>query len=130
MALLWSGTLCADVVLGFHMGMGGAGQYSWGGTLENVGPVATGPLFVVITPIDEHCRPGPLTFQSIAPLVAGEQRQVRVPLAIERLHHYRVVLQAYDQQGFVLPTVDATQGVQDSRVKAQRHYCEQLSEGG
>lgn len=125
-ALLWSGALCANVVLSFHMGMGGAGHYSWGGTLENLDPVATGPLFVVITPVDEHCRPGPLAFQSIAPLAPGEQRQVRVPLTVNNLHHYRVLLQAYDAQGFPLPSQDATQAVQDKRLSEQRRQCAQF----
>lgn len=128
MALLWSGALCADVVLSFHMGIGGAGHYSWGGTLENRDRVATGPLFVVITPVDEQCRPGPLAFQSITPLAAGEQRQLRVPLAVSSLHHYRVVLQAYDQQGFALPSQDATREVQDKRLPDQHRQCAQRRE--
>lgn len=129
-ALLWSGALCADVVLSFHMGMGHAGDYSWGGTVENQGHAATGPLFVVITPVDERCRPGPLAFQSIAPLAPGEQRQVRVPLAVSRLHHYRVALQAYDQQGFALPSQDATEAVQARRQGEQHRHCAQWREGG
>lgn len=114
----------ASVVVLFHMGLGGEGRFAWGGSIENRTTTTTGPVVVAITPIDGSCKVGAVSTFLLPRLRPNEKRQVRVPLNVTSLHHYRVLVQAYDAQGFALTTADLSQAVLDARAAEEHQFCD------
>lgn len=114
----------ASVVVSFHMGLGGEDRFAWGGTIENKTTTTTGPVVVAITPIDGSCKVGAVSTFLLPELGPNEKRQVRVPLNVTSLHHYRVLVQAYDTQGFALTTADLSQALLDARVTEEHQFCD------
>jgi hypothetical protein len=105
------------------MGLWKGGHYYWGGSIENKTDKATGPVIVAIVPIDERCRVGVVSTSLVSSLAANEKKKLYVPLIVKNFHHYRVLLQAYDAQGFRLKTADLHQEVLDSRIEEERKFC-------
>lgn len=114
----------ASVVVSFHMGLGGEGRFAWGGTIENRTTTTTGPVVVAIIPIDGSCKVGTVSTFSLPQLGPNEKRQVRVPLNVTSLHHYRVLAQAYNAQGFALTTADLSQAVLEARAAEEHQFCD------
>lgn len=122
------GNVCwaaAELHLQFHMGLGSRQNMMWGGTVANTGSTPNGPAFIVITPVDEHCKVASPVLYSLPSIAPGAQQNVRIPLSMGGLHHYRMTLQAYDMQGFMIPFIDDNAAVLVSREKEEVAYCKQ-----
>lgn len=113
----------ADVHLQFHMVAGNGQRFFIGGTLANTGDAPVGHGYLVATLIDDRCRVSGSVLQAFGPLAAGQSSQFRIPLSVTGLHHYRLAVKAFDEQGFAVPAVDDNQAVLDGRLDAERIYC-------
>lgn len=118
----------ADVSLLFHLVAGGEGRYFIGGTLANRGDLPVGHGYLVATLVDKRCRVTGSLMQPFGPLAAGQSIQFRIPLSGSALHNYRLVVQAFDEQGFAVPVVDDNQAMLDSRLEEERAYCRQQAQ--
>lgn len=129
---LWFGTggawAAADVHLQFHMVVGDGQRYFIGGSVVNSGDAPVGHGYLVATLVDKRCQVTGSLLQPFGPLAAGQQIQFRIPLGGTGLHHYRLALQAFDDQGFAVPAVDDNQAVLDGRLEEERAYCRQQAQ--
>ncbi|EAA7556472.1 hypothetical protein A2I42_28110 [Salmonella enterica] len=112
----------AGMHLRFHMILSDGKQYTLALTVENAGKVRMTRGYVVVTPVDTRCRVMPSQMLSLPALAAGEKQTVRFPLNVT-LHHYRLQMQAFDEEGFDIPFADDNAGVLSERLQAQRDWC-------
>lgn len=110
------------VHLRFHMIFSDGQQYALALTVENTGQVRMAQGHVVVTPVDTRCRVMPSRMLSLPALAAGEKQTIRFPLN-GTLHHYRLQMQAFDDEGFDIPFTDDNAGVLSERLPAQHDWC-------
>lgn len=112
-----------ELHLSFHMGGSSAGQGFVGGTLVNNGdaPVAHG--YVVVTLLDEQCRPLKSVMESFSNIAVGEERGFRVPVE-GGLKRYRLLsIKGFDAEGFEITAVDDNEAILKAREAEERAYC-------
>lgn len=110
------------VHLRFHMILSDGQKYSLALTVENTGQVRMAQGHVVVTPVDTRCRVMPSRMLSLPALAVGEKQTVRFPLS-GTLHHYRLQMQAFDDEGFDIPFTDDNAGVLSERLPTQHDWC-------
>lgn len=116
--------LDGGVHLRFHMILSDGQKYALALTVENAGKVRMAQGHVVVTPVDTRCRVMPSQMLSLPALATGEKQTVRFPLN-GTLHHYRLQMQAFDDEGIDIPFIDDNAGV----LPAQHDWCRTVSDG-
>lgn len=79
---------------------------------------------VVFTPIDNTCHVQPSQLLRLVALAPGKKETFRFPLSARTLHHYRLQLQAFDDEGFGVPFIDDNAAVLEARLPEQREWCQ------
>ncbi|MCU1719465.1 hypothetical protein [Pseudomonas sp. 5P_3.1_Bac2] len=113
----------AQLHLNFHMALASKGQRIVGATLINQGAQAISHGYVVVTLIDDHCRPLKSILHSFGKIPAQAKVQLQVPID-QDFYSYRLAsLAGFDSQGFSVPTVDDNQAILQAREPEAREYC-------
>ncbi|MDR0218977.1 MAG: membrane-associated Zn-dependent protease 1 [Enterobacteriaceae bacterium] len=124
--LLFSPTSWAqgEAHLLFHMGLGGNGNFFVGGTLQNKGDQLVAGGYLAILPLNTQCEPQSLVVYSFGSLAPGEKQEFRIPVGTSLNNYHLVGFSAYDDMGFLLPTVDETAKVIKQREPEERKACQ------
>jgi hypothetical protein len=113
----------AQLHLNFHMALANQGQRIVGATLINQGDQPISHGYVVVTLIDEHCRPLKSLLHSFGHIAAQAKLQVQVPID-QDFYSYRLAsLAGFDSQGFSVPVVDDNRAILQAREPEARAYC-------
>lgn len=119
------GWALGEAHLTFHMGFGANGQFVVGGTIENQGndPVERG--YIMILPVNDHCKPLDFLWQGFGPIPPNGKIEFKIPVTDPKFNRYRLAgFAAFDEMGFVLPTKDDTAEIIQARQPAERETCQ------
>jgi hypothetical protein len=123
MSFSTQGFAAGELHLSFHVGGSGGGQAFVGGTLINSGDAPVAHSYVVVTTLDNQCRPQSSILQNFGVIEPGSQLTFTVPI-VGALARYKIAgLKAFDYEGFELVAVDDNLEILQGREEAERESC-------